>query len=296
MNVESPSSWQAWQRGSGWRDRAAIVLFSVLLSPSRGLLKSRPRARALIANLAPVRWFFSRHSGVVCLRLRTRSGMARLVFDLLDDNECVVAEELLFEPIYLVDSPCELFVDAGAFRGISTVFLQDQAGASRVVAIEPGRKNHSELQRRLGVLLPIAAVHRAAAGASEGVAEFSGEGIGGRLKGDEDESAGAAEKVSVVKISHLADIRSAASVLLKMDIEGAETEVLPGLLADFPPRCTILLETHQTEEEAEGLIEILRREGFVAERLRSRPDWHSQNLFIDWKLERGAETISSQIP
>jgi FkbM family methyltransferase len=278
--------WQVCRRGYGWRDCAAIILFIFLLSPSHGLLKSRPRARALIANLAPVRWLFSHQSGVACLRLRTQSGAARLVFDLLDDNECVVAEELLFEPIYLVDGSCDLFVDAGAFRGISTVFLQDQAGASRVVAIEPGRKNHSELQRRLGVLLPIAAVHRAAAGASEGEAEFSGEGIGGRLRGDEDESAGAAERVSVVKISHLADIRSAASVLLKMDIEGAEADVLPDLLADLPPCCTVLLETHQTEEEAERLVDILRRAGFVAERLRSRPDWHSENQFIDWKLDR----------
>jgi len=277
--------WQAVRRGYGWRDRLTIAMFGFLLALFRGPLKRRPRAHVLIAGLAPIRWLFSYQAGVGCLRVLTHSGAARLIFDLKDNNECIVAEELLFEPIYLVDGPYELFVDAGAFRGISTVFLQDQAQASRVVAIEPGRKNYSELQRRLGTLLPMVEVHRAAAGAVEGEARFSGEGIGGRLKDGQQEAA-AAEKVSVVKLSHLADLRSAASVLLKMDIEGAEMEVLPDLLSELPSRCTILLETHQAEEEAEALVDMLRGEGFVAERLRTRPDWHSPSLFIDWKLER----------
>lgn len=271
-----------WSRGWTLRDRIAAALFCLLLSPSLSVLKSRPRARALVARLWPVKWLFRFREGLFTILVRTPTGPSRLVFDPLDDNECVVAEELLLEHIYLMPCRYSLFVDAGAFRGISTIFLQDQAQAQRVIAIEPGGKNYDELQRRLRTLLPEAGMHRAAVATAEGEANFSGEGIGGKLSGS-------GSKVKLLRIPDVAELRNAPDALIKMDIEGSETEVLPDLLPHLPAKCLIFLETHQAREEADSLVEMCRQKGFCVDCLRSRPDWHSDCLFIDWKLERSAE-------
>lgn len=268
-----------WPRGWTLRERLATALFCLLISPSFSLLKSRPRARMLVAGFWPVKWLFHARDGLFVLLLRTPTGPARLVFDPLDDNECVVVEELLLEPIYLVLGRYSLFVDAGAFRGISTIYLQDQAESRAVVAIEPGGKNYGELQRRLQKLLPEAVMHRAAVATAEGEANFAGEGIGGKLSDS-------GSKVKLMRIADIAELRNAPDALIKMDIEGLETEVLPDLLPHLPERCVIFLETHQPHAAAESLVQLCREAGFRAECIRSRPDWHSENLFIDWKLER----------
>jgi hypothetical protein len=76
------------------------------------------------------------------------------------------------------------------------------------------------------------------------------------------------------------------SLLLKMDIEWAEMAVLPGLLRALPTNCSIFLETHCPQLEAEKLLSPFRNERFDVRKLRHQEEPDEIATYMDWELAR----------
>lgn len=203
-----------------------------------------------------------------------------MVFDPLDPAELTVVDELLFEKLYVVQESADVLIDCGAFRGISTIYLQDQLRAGTVIALEPQRDNFVILQRRLRDLLSGAIrFENCAVGAERGQVLFSGYGVGGHI-GKEGSS------IRQIRLGDVEEIVRANSLLLKMDVEGAEEAVLPDILPHLPQRCVILVETHFSENRAWELFSAYSAVGFEVSMIRKRPNLESDAVFIDWELRR----------
>jgi FkbM family methyltransferase len=225
------------------------------------------RDKLLIAVYATIRFrpgawkLIARATGNCCwvVRIKTPMGPARLIFDILQPWELSVVDELIFTEMYLVSEQAEVLVDCGAF--------------------EPQRENFEVLQRRLEQYLPGAVCRHEAVGASRQLVSFSGFGVGGSVGGSDAE-------IMQFRLSDLPDFRGAESLLLKLDVEGAEAEILPDLLPHLPRRCRFLLETYLAEGEAEKLIQPYESAGFSSVAVRSRKHPLSGIMYIDWDLKR----------
>lgn len=259
-------NWHSCKRGFSLRDKLAIGLYSVI--------RHRPGIWSLLAKVVG--------RGDWHLRLCTPRGAARLVFNPLDPVELTVVDELLFGELYVARRSADVLVDCGAFRGISTIYLQDQLGAETVIAFEPQRDNFVVLQRRLQELSGAVQCKNCAVGDEDKQVFFSGKGIGGAV-GKEGSSIGQ------VRLANIEKIIRAGSLLLKMDVEGAEEVILPDILPFLPQRCVIWLETHFGEDRARELLAPYRAAGFEVSMMRSRPDLASDAVFIDWKLQRNSD-------
>lgn len=254
-------------RGASLRDRLAIVLLLCF--------RSRPGLWRLWAKLAGEKDHV--------IRVATPRAPARLVFNPLDVSELTVIDELLPGDICIVVQLAEVFADCGAFHGISTIYLQDQVKAARVTAYEPQAENFAILARRLGKYLPSAVCVNAAVGQENGEVLFDGGGVGGSV----------GEVGNRVRMVCLRDELSAerpSMLLVKMDIEGAEREVVPDLLSGLPTTCSLFLETHFVEGEAEILLAPLETAGFSLREVRRRRYKDPKVWFIDWELNRGGLT------
>jgi FkbM family methyltransferase len=265
----SPSWFQIAGRGHRWRDRIAIV--AVLF------FRSRPGFWRLLAKLVGDR------DHVVTVR--TPCGPARLVFNPLHTSELTVLDELLPGDIYIACRQAGQFLDCGAFRGISTIYIQDQVRASKVSAFEPQPENFAVLSRRLATHLPGAVCVNAAVGAKNGEVLFGGGGVGGSV----------GEEGAPVRMIRLRDELAAdgsAGLVVKMDIEGSEREVLPDVLPVLPRECSLFLETHFPLETSEAMVERFRQAGFIVRESRRRPEEDSDVLFIDWTVDRTVHPIT----
>jgi len=254
----------------GWRfaDRVAIV---VLL-----LFRSRPGLWRMLARLIGERDYI--------ITVATPSGPARLIFNPLHTSELTVVDELLPGDIYIAASRADHFIDCGAFRAISTIYLQDQVKAARVVAFEPQQDNFTILVRRLAKYCPEATCINAAVGAENRNVMFDGGGVGGCIGAE-------GRPVRLMRLREQVSPTDAEVLLVKMDIEGAEREVLPDLLPALPPACSLFLETHFTLGASESLIGSFREAGFMATERRRREESGSDVLFIDWELCRSGESL-----
>jgi FkbM family methyltransferase len=250
-------------RGQRWHDKLLILILVIF--------RSRPGFWRLVAAAFG--------AGDWVLTVRTPCGPARLVFDPQQTAELAVVDELLPGRIYIANSRASVLLDCGAFRGISTIYLQDQAKAARVVAFEPQVDNFTVLSRRLAKHLPTATVVNAAVGHSNGEALFDGNGVGGSISAK-------GSRVRVVRVRD--EIRCADKdvLLMKIDIEGAERDLLPDVQGALPINCTIFLETHFAEGTAEAILAPLFGAGFSRREIRRHQHGTSGVQFIDWELKR----------
>jgi FkbM family methyltransferase len=264
FDMTSSGNWKMLA-ARGWRfaDRVAIV---VLL-----LFRSRPGFWRMVARMIGERDYV--------ITVATPMGPARLVFNPLETSELTVVDELLPGDIYAAKSRAGHFLDCGAFRGISAIYLQDQVKATHVTAYEPQIDNFEILSRRLAKYLPDATCLNAAVGSLNGGVLFSGSGVGGSVSAE-------GNRIRLLRLRDEVPACDRAGLLLKMDIEGAEREVLPDLLPALPQECSFFLETHFPEEPTKALVDLCREAGFVARECRRREEDGSDVLFIDWELQR----------
>jgi FkbM family methyltransferase len=256
-------SWRAIARGASLRDKLLIVLYTAA--------RFRPGVWRLLFKLTGIR--------VWCLHLRTPSGKARLVFDALEPLEMSVIDEFLFTTLYLLDVRADTVIDCGAFRGISTIYLSDQARAGTVIAFEPQKDNFAFLVQRLQQRLPDAVCRNEAVGNENSTVCFAGDGVGGSVGTD-------GVEIGQTRLADLPAIAASRSLLLKMDVEGAEQWILPELLTVLPEKCILLLETHFEDGRSEELIRPYVQSGFKAERVRARKHPFSEIIYEDWVLKR----------
>jgi FkbM family methyltransferase len=162
-----------------------------------------------------------------------REFRAQIRWRCLLDYDCLPRphppEEMYFPPDLFRLTAEEVFVDCGAFDGdsIRTYLARAENRVGRVYAFEPDEANRRALASYVGALAPDIDAHISilpyAIGRQDGIARFNAEGsVGSKVVNSE----------GAVQI----ECRSLDSVFggdvsptfIKMDIEGAETDAIPG--------------------------------------------------------------------
>jgi FkbM family methyltransferase len=181
-------------------------------------------------------------------------------------------ETALFERLV---GPGAVVFDLGAHIGYYTLLAATLVGArGRVLAFEPNPGNLKHLRRHVKMnRLDNTEVLAMAAGATPGVAKFArGTGSGtGRL------DLGGSLEVPVTSVDRAASEQGLVPNFLKIDVEGAEVELLRGAkqtLASARP--IIFLSTHGTEVHHQSQ-DLLRSFGYRFERIGQDPT-HSELL------------------
>jgi FkbM family methyltransferase len=259
----------AVRRGSGLKAKAWIWVTLAGTIPLRRRLRRHPTLLRTISHLT---------NREILIAVSTPLGRARLIYNLSQDSELLVVEEILRSEHYIATKKHDLLVDFGAFRGISTLFLADQTKAEQIVAVEPNHKNFTILSQRLGRLLPQAKCICAAVAAEQGSALFAGDGVSGAV-------ADCGEEVKTVRPCDVCDLLSASNPVVKVDIEGAEEHVLPLLLESLPEHSIVFVETHNGEDAGAVLLEPFRKRGYGVARSgmgKTAPD----SPYVDWKVQR----------
>jgi FkbM family methyltransferase len=245
------------ETGSSFKDRCALALAGYARDRPFGDDSLHARlGRSLAAEVRP--------------RVAAAGGR-RISLDLRGVTETMVFQEIFVDRIYPLDrvgfSP-DLVLDGGAFCGMFTLLALARFPTARFVAFEPHPRNFGRLQANLAQNhAPIEAIN-AALGTIAGTSQFDGEGFGGHLS----DSAHAGD--ITVAVHSLADtLRRLAPVrlVLKLDIEGAEREILPQVAPLLPRQTAIFLETHHEETEVAAYLAPLKALGFSEEIVRHNP-------------------------
>jgi FkbM family methyltransferase len=182
-----------------------------------------------------------------------------------------VLREFIFEDAYDLDRvpfvPSRI-IDCGAHIGLFLRLCRQRFPSVAITAFEPQAAN-ARLARSV---LPagLLELHEAAVGAHDGQVVFDDgalSGFGHVAQGN----AEASEKAHRVPLVSLPRILSSIGdrLLLKMDIEGAERELLPKIASLLPQNCAIFLETHHHEAGWDAAQSLLVGLGFRAEKLRN---------------------------
>ncbi|MBU6321410.1 MAG: FkbM family methyltransferase [Patescibacteria group bacterium] len=161
-------------------------------------------------------------------------------------------------------------IDLGAQTGVFTLYALSQCPNLRVVSAEATRENFALLKRNIetnGFSERVDLRHQAAWSASGQTIRMrmSSRNTGGHSAVEEGDEFAGAESVTTVSLADL--VGDTPCDILKIDIEGAEYEVLRKASFDTLSRIArIVGELHGEEAEKSGLIEYLRASGFAVSR------------------------------
>jgi FkbM family methyltransferase len=181
--------------------------------------------------------------------------------------------------------PGACVVDVGANIGYNTVHASRRVGvAGRVVAVEPAADNVRVLRENLAANgLDNVIVHSVAAGRAHEVRDLFLRGevsaVNSLFPESVYASVTAVEQVPVAPLDHLVD---GDADLVKIDVEGAELEVLAGMTRLLRnPAIRLIVEWHPRLQEAAGyaagaLPRALLGIGFVLQAA-----WHTRTMPLD---------------
>ena len=153
-------------------------------------------------------------------------------------------------------TPGATVVDVGANIGYNTIYAARRTGRSgRVVAVEPAPDNLAVLERNLAAArLSNVVVERAAAGRAAGTCDFYLRGATSAVNSLYPESCYAAVTgVLRVPVARLDELVDGEADLVKIDVEGAELEVLEGMSRLLRhPRLALIVEWHPALQAMAG--------------------------------------------
>lgn len=174
-----------------------------------------------------------------------------------------------------------VILDVGALIGETALYFKDQYPMAKIVAFEPSPRSFALLKKNVAInnLSDTILINAAVAG-KEGKLDFYTSkskdnpwGRGDSLKENQfnNKQKSKVVKVAVVKLSNY--IKSPID-LLKMDIEGMETEVMFDIESKLKHVNQIILEFHSSvynpENSLKKILSILRNQGFKTEVFFSR--------------------------
>ncbi len=176
-------------------------------------------------------------------------------------------QEVFVKGTYLFESdkPAPRIIDAGANIGLATLYFKLLYPRARVLAIEAAPATFGLLAENVAANVPDVAVEHCALGGSDGEADFFS--LPGSPLGSLDGRSGGGERARV-PMRRLSGFLDEEVDLLKIDIEGAEREVLPELAAAGKLRRArqIHLEYHHhlspDEDRLSETLRLLEEHGF----------------------------------
>jgi FkbM family methyltransferase len=158
-----------------------------------------------------------------------------------------------------IDRRLTVLVDLGANIGLTSLWLAKRYGCDKVIAIEPSHENARITCQNLERNGVCAEVVEAAVGSTDGMVPFS------EARDSNEGRTGFGEhRVRMLSMfSVLSRVPSVDHVdLVKMDIEGAEQELLTGDLSWLQKVNSLIIEFHPTLVDYPGLVNRLRQCGF----------------------------------
>lgn len=193
-------------------------------------------------------------------------------------------EEIFVDEIYkfeaTTDSP--LIIDCGANIGLSVIYFKSLYPNAKIIAFEPDDIIYGVCQHNIEAfkLSNVDLIH-AAVWKDKGVLNFlPDDSLGGRLVDDVRD----AKKIIQVKSERLRDFLDKKVDFLKIDIEGAEEEVLFDCKDHLKNVDKLFLEYHGKVSQRQGLhdlLSILEETGF---RYYLRSAWNAMpHPFVDFK-------------
>lgn len=160
-------------------------------------------------------------------------------------------------------NPTPLFLDCGANVGVVTCFLKEKFPGARIVAFEPDSKCFAALQTNCGGLIGVTC-KPAAVWIENGTLEFDAVGADGGHLSDLVLTGNGGTSVTVESV-RLRDFLNEPIDFLKLDIEGAEIDVLADCADKLSNVERMFVEYHSFESQSQRLAEffaILERAGF----------------------------------
>lgn len=212
------------------------------------------------------------------------AGGNRICLDLRDATDLMILQEIFIDGVYpleILPFEPDAVVDCGACAGFFTLLAYARFPHARLFAFEPELRNLKRLRRNIS--LNEVEVYPAAVGLEDRTARFRGEGFGGHLA-----SAPGPDAVDVRMVDFRRFLEScgAKRLLLKMDIEGAEAELLPAIAGLMPHATALYLETHHPESVCRSYMQPLLDEGFSHREIRRRHDVATQTDYVERILLR----------
>ena len=253
------------------RRRAARVKGVLVLARRVSTLGSGPLGRARVfatAMTLGARWILQRPSGRL-RRLELRGlGSPRTVY-LSDYGELQVLRDIVLDEEYALPAgDARTVLDLGANIGLASAWFRARYPDARVIAVEPDPETFAKLERNLGGEDGVTLVQGAVAGESGEVELFrpAGYSIASSL-GSAAEPGAETARVRAWSLDDLCREHGIDELdLLKIDVEGAELDVLEGFSGLGRVR-TIVGEVHPRlmGKSAEALF--ARLDDFVVERV-----------------------------
>jgi FkbM family methyltransferase len=154
-----------------------------------------------------------------------------------------------------------------------------------VVCFEANPENIARLKDQLALLSRPVEMHAAAVWLQDGTIRFAGSGLGGAICRD-DRISHAAHHVPCINFPRWMEEHRPESLVWKLDIEGAEAELLPATLPHLPRKTVCFLETHWNDERCREFLEPYRSAGFSLHEVRRRPWEHGGGAYVEWSLIR----------
>jgi FkbM family methyltransferase len=176
-------------------------------------------------------------------------------------------EEIFINEIYKTSFPADsspVILDCGANIGLSVIYFKIHHPNSTITAFEPDEKNYELLVKNINSMgLSDVEVRKEAVWIKDTTLNFSSEGsTASRI---EDDNENKSKKSIRVKATRLNDLLKSKVDMLKMDIEGAEYEVIKDIEDKLHFVQLLFLEYHGTFQQNTRLTEmldILTRNGF----------------------------------
>jgi len=180
-------------RRFGWR--TGVAVFSALAVPGRGIVE------------------------VAVPTLLARVAIRRATSDVSTFEQVFVEQEYELT----LDSEPATIIDAGANIGLASVLFANRYPRARIIAIEPDPANFAMLERNIRAYPNVTAVRAALWGRSGPLQVANPDDEPWAFRVEEADGGG----VDAVTVEHVLGTLGTGRVdLLKMDIEGAETEVM----------------------------------------------------------------------
>ena len=223
---------------------------------------------------------------VIAPRLAPARGQ-RIRVDLGQAAQIDVFDELLLEGIYdlaAVTFGPSLVVDCGAFCGYFSAMASGFFPGAHIACSEANPANIGTLEAQLALLDRKVEMTAAAVHLQDGFADFAGEGMGGALVG-----AGAAPgslRVPSVDFPRWLRERAPKSMVWKLEVEGAEADLLAPTLPRLPRRTACFLETHHPDRRCDELLGPYRDAGFEIHEVRRRTAPAGGFDYVEWLLVR----------
>ena len=221
----------------------------------------------------------------------TAAGGQRISLDLSRLSEPIIFEEIFIDrtyPIEKVPFTPDVVIDCGAFCGMFTLLARARFPLARFIAFEPEPHNYSRLTRNLQLNKADVETYAAAVGVSEGTVSFTGNGFGGHISnGGEINSI----TVPVISLAGLLRRLQPERLVLKIDVEGAEMEILPVILPLLPPQTVIFIETHHEDAVCRTYLDPCLAVGFSHELIRNRMPTDMPALYLERMLVRNIAPI-----